>query len=98
AVAEITGFWKNYDSLRWVDDVLVLRLKNRPTADEVARLNEQFSSVVASGSIELVDALPEEVSDNDRVDLPRLAMKLGQREVGGLYRLIGAINALSSAD
>ncbi|WP_300264747.1 TIGR00730 family Rossman fold protein [Microbacterium sp.] len=98
AVAEISVFWKNKDSLRWLYDVLVLRLKNRPTADEVAQLNKQFTSVIAAGRIELVDALPQEVSDNDRVELPRLALQLGQREVGGLYLLIDAINALPSAD
>ncbi|MGO2744982.1 TIGR00730 family Rossman fold protein [Microbacterium sp.] len=97
AVAEITEFWRNYDSLRWVDDVLVLRLKNRPTEAEVDRLNEEFSTIVAEGRIELIDALPTEVSDNDVVDLPRLALRLRQREVGGLYRLIDAINALDSA-
>ena len=97
AVAEITGFWHNYDSLRWVDDVLVLRLKNAPTDAELERLNEEFSSMVVDGRIERVDALPAEVADKDVVDLPRLALRLRQREVGGLYRLIGALNALTSA-
>jgi uncharacterized protein (TIGR00730 family) len=97
AVAEVTGFWRNYDSLRWVDDVLILRLKHRPTDAEIDALNEQFASIVATGRIERVDAQPVEVSDHDRVDLPRIALHLGQREVGGLYRLIDAINALGSA-
>lgn len=97
AVAEVTRFWHNYDSLRWVDDMLVLRLKNRPTAAEVASLNHEFGAVLAEGRIELVDALPVEVADNDVVELPRLALRLNQRKVGGLYRLIGAINALESA-
>ncbi|WP_194422221.1 TIGR00730 family Rossman fold protein [Microbacterium abyssi] len=97
AVAEITGFWINYDSLRWVDDVLILRLKHRPTEVEVEHLNEEFASIIAEGRIELVAAQPVELADNDRVDLPRLGLRLGQREVGGLYRLIDAINALDSA-
>lgn len=97
AVAEITGFWCNYDSLRWVDDVLVLRLKHTPTDDEIERLNDEFGDIVAEGRIDRVDALPVERSDNDVVDLPRLALRLRQREVGGLYRLIDAINALDSA-
>ena len=97
AVAEITGFWRNYDSLRWVDDLLVLRLKHTPTAEEIAALNTEFASVMASGGIETTAALPAERADRDRVDLPRLKLRLGRREVGGLYRLIGAINALDSA-
>lgn len=97
AVAEITGFWRNYDSLRWVDDVLVLRLKHEPTHTEIAALNAEFASVLASGQLELTAALPVEVADRDRVDLPRLALRLRRREVGSLYRLIEAINLLGSA-
>lgn len=97
AVSEITGFWKNYDSLRWVGDLLVLRLRNRPTADEVERLNDEFAPILAAGRIELIDPRPVEISDDDAVDLPRLGLHLRQREVGGLYRLIGAVNAFESA-
>ncbi|MGM7666153.1 TIGR00730 family Rossman fold protein [Microbacterium sp. A93] len=97
AVAEITGFWRNYDSLRWVDDVLVLRLKHTPTGAEVESLNDEFAPFLAEGRIEYAGALPVEIADNDRVDLPRLSLRLRQREVGGLYRLIDAINALGSA-
>ena len=97
AVDEITGFWRNYDSLRWVDDVLVLRLRHLPTEAEIAGLNDEFGDLVVDGRIERADPLPVEVADRDRTDLPRLALRLGQREVGGLYRLIDAVNALASA-
>ncbi|MFB7250391.1 TIGR00730 family Rossman fold protein [Microbacterium sp. NPDC056234] len=97
AVARITGFWRNYDSLRWVDDVLVLRVKTAPTDAELEALNTEFAPFVASGLIERTDPLPVEVSDRDRVELPRVALRLRQREVGGLYRLIDALNALESA-
>jgi len=97
AVAEITGFWRNYDSLRWVDDVLVLRLKNTPTDAEIDGLNAEFAPLLVEGRIELIGAHAIEQADNDRVELPRLALRLRQREVGGLYRLIDAINALGSA-
>ena len=97
AVTRITGFWRNYDSLRWVDDLLVLRLKNAPTDAEIEALNDEFAPFVASGVIERADPLPVEVNDRDRVELPRVALRLRQREVGGLYRLIDALNALASA-
>ena len=35
AMAEITGFWRNYDSMRWVGGRLVLRLKAAPTDAEI---------------------------------------------------------------
>lgn len=97
AVDEIAGFWRNYDSLRWVDDVLVLRLRHQPTDAEIEALNAEFGDLVTEGRIESAGPLAVEVADRDRVELPRLALRLGQREVGGLYRLIDAINALASA-
>lgn len=97
ARAQITGFWRNYDSLRWVGDTLVLRLRATPTDDEIAELNERFATMLASGKIERTAALQPEVADDDLVDLPRVMLDLDQHQVGNLFRLIGAINALPSA-
>lgn len=97
ARAEITGFWRNYDSLRWFGDTLVLRVRTEPTDDEIADLNERFSAMLESGRIERTAARSPEIADEDAVDLPRLALRLDQRRVGDLFRLIGAVNALPSA-
>ncbi|WP_217183580.1 TIGR00730 family Rossman fold protein [Streptomyces sp. AC495_CC817] len=97
ATAEITGFWRNYDSLRWVGDTLVLRLRSAPTDAEIDGLNERFASMLASGRIERAEPRQVEVSDRDRVELPRLALHLDQWRVGELFRLIRAINDLPSA-
>ena len=96
AVAEITGFWRNYDSLRWVGDRLVLRLREPVTDAQLADLNARFGGFCASGAIERTEPLAPERADHDRVDLPRLMLRLDQRSVGSLYRLIGAINALAA--
>jgi len=97
ARAEITGFWRNYDSLRWVGDALVLRLRAEPSDEEIAELNESFGAMLSSGAIERTAPLSPEVADDDRLELPRLVLHLDQRQVGNLFRLIGAINALPSA-
>lgn len=97
AAAEIAGFWRNYDSLRWVGDSLVLRLRAAPTDEEVRQLNEQFAGMLASGLIERATPRQPEVADDDVLHLPRLALHLDQRQVGNLFRLIGAINSLGSA-
>lgn len=97
AAAEITGFWRNYDSLRWVGDRLVLRLRAEPTDAEVARLNEQFGSLLTSGRIERSSALPAEADDEARAGMPRLVLRLAPVQVGSLHRLIRAVNALGSA-
>ncbi len=97
ATARITGFWRNYDSLRWVGDTLVLRLRAAPTDAELDDLNRRFGSLLASGRIDRTAPRQPEVADRDLLDLPRLALHLDQRRVGELFRLIDAINALGSA-
>ncbi|MBY6060809.1 TIGR00730 family Rossman fold protein [Microbacterium esteraromaticum] len=97
AVANITGFWRNYDSLRWVGDRLVLRLVHPPTDAEVADLNDRFGDLCEHGRIERIEALEVERVDDDVIELPRLALHLEQRRVGSLFRLIRAINDLPSA-
>lgn len=97
ATEEITGFWRNYDSLRWVGPRLVLWLRAEPTPDEIDTLNEQFGFLLAAGRIETRGALAREIEDDDRVDLPRLVLQMNQRQVGSLFRLIRAVNALGSA-
>lgn len=97
ARAEITGFWRNYHSLRWIGDRLVLRLRHAPTDDEIEGLNQQFAALVSEGRIERVEPAAPEVADGDALDLPRIALHLGQREVGNLFQLIRGVNALPSA-
>ncbi|WP_426324535.1 TIGR00730 family Rossman fold protein [Microbacterium sp. E-13] len=97
AVDELTGFYRNYDSLRWVGKRLVLRLKAEPTDAEIAALNARFGDLVSEGGIELRGPLTVEREDDDRLELPRLVLRLNQFRVGQLYRLIAAINELESA-
>lgn len=97
AAEHITRFWSNFDSLRWAGDRLVLRLRREPTDDEIVDLNDRFGDLCASGGIARSEPLAPERAGDDRLDLPRLLLRLDQRRVGSLYRLIGAINALPSA-
>ncbi|MCD2496769.1 MULTISPECIES: TIGR00730 family Rossman fold protein [Microbacterium] len=97
AEAEITGFWRNYDSLRWIDELLVLRIRATPTPQELESLNERFGHLLVSGRIESMSALPVEIADQDVPELPRLTMILNPFKVGHLFHLIRAINELDSA-
>ena len=94
---EITGFWRNYDSLRWIGDELVLRLRVAPTDAEIDDLNDRFAPMLDSGRIRRTEPRQPEIADGDLLELPRLALHLEQRQVGNLFRLIGAINQLPSA-
>jgi len=97
AAQEITGFWRNYDSLRWVGDRLVIRLLAEPTDDEIASLNERFSHLLADGRIERSGPRRPEIEDDDRLDLPRIVMRFDQFQVGRLFQVIRAVNEFSSA-
>lgn len=97
AVDEITGFYRNYDSLRWVGKRLVIRLQHAPTPAELDELSERFGDLLAEGRIEATAPLTAEQEDDDRLGLPRITLRLDQFRVGRLHRLIRALNALPSA-
>jgi len=95
AADEITRFYANYHSQRYVDGRLVLRLLHAPTAEQLAQVNELFSDIVVSGSIESVAATPAEAEDGDQPDLPRLMLHFDRRSLGRLRTLIDHLNTLA---
>ncbi len=97
AAQEIVGFWRNYDSLRWSGEQLVLRLRNEPSDEEIESLNVRFAGLLESGRIERSSPLEAELRDKDRLELPRLVLVPHHRAAGELYRLIRALNELPSA-
>ncbi|MDP9006371.1 MAG: TIGR00730 family Rossman fold protein [Actinomycetota bacterium] len=96
AVAEIRGFYRNYHSLRYVGDRLVIRLRAAPTASELEMLSDAFADVV-DGRIDRSGPFPPEISSDDHVDLPRVAMRFDRHGFARLRSLIDALNALPSA-
>ncbi|MBW8826753.1 MAG: LOG family protein [Acidobacteria bacterium] len=96
-IAEIEGFYRNYDSIRFVGDRLVIRLRAKPTDSELDQLNQGFGDLLAGGRIERTRPLPPEVATDDRLDLPRIALRFDLRSHGRLRQLINALNALPSA-
>lgn len=97
AVTEITGFWRNYESLRWVDEQLVLRLKHAPADAELEELNERFAGLLATGRIERGEPFPVEIADGDALESARLVLSPRHRASGELHRVIRALNELPSA-
>jgi uncharacterized protein (TIGR00730 family) len=97
AAAEILGFYRNYHSLRWVGDTLVIRLESTPTAEEVAQLSVRFADVVHR-PIRILDApLPAERRSEDFPELARLALRFDRVSYARLRELIDALNTLPSA-
>ncbi len=97
AVTEIERFYRNFHSLRYVGDRLVLRLRGESTDEENAALAEEFADICVSGGIDRARPFPPEVSGDDHVDLPRLALRFDRRKMGRLRQLIDRCNELGSA-
>lgn len=94
AAEEITRFYANYHSQRYVDGRLVLRLLHPPTEGQVAELNDFFPDILVTGRIEAIAATPAEAEEGDYPDLPRLRLHFDRRNLGRLRALIDHLNAL----
>lgn len=95
AVNHIKRFYRNYHSSRYVKDDLVIRIKHRLQEGDIARLNEEFSSLVASG--EIVQRGPYDIEE-DMLDLPRIVFHHTRYHIGLVRRLIDRINEFTPAD
>ena len=93
ATAEILGFYRNYQSCRWVGDLLVLRMLTAPTKAQLAELNREFADIVAHGSMRTSKPLAPERSDRDQLDFERLVFRFDKLHYGRLRQLINALNA-----
>jgi uncharacterized protein (TIGR00730 family) len=97
AVDEITGFYRVYQSARWVGEQLVVRIARPLSEAALARLNNDFADVLRRGAIVQGTALPQEKNEPDIYDLPRLIFTPWRRSFGRLRQLIDEVNALGSS-
>ena len=97
ACAAIVGFYRNFNSIRWVGDRLVIRLEAPPTDAELDDLNRRFADICVSGRIERADPLPAEVANDDRLDKARIVLAFDIFKQARLRALIDAVNDLPSA-
>lgn len=92
AAQHIMHFYSNYHSMRYVNDTLVLRITHKLTKESVEELNDEFGEILASGRIVQQSALPEESSEPELANLPRLVMHFNRRNFGKLRLLIDRVN------
>ena len=94
AVAEITGFYRRYHSMRYVGPLLVLRLLSPLPPDALEKLNDTYASILTEGRIEQHPGPVEgEGEDAEYPDLPRLSLAFKRKNVGTLRLLVNDINA-----
>lgn len=92
AVNEITQFYANYDSIRFVDGILYIRLQRAVPSEQFAELAERFAYLASDGLLQQSSATPAEVTDNDLPDLPRVSLKYASKGFADLRALINALN------
>jgi uncharacterized protein (TIGR00730 family) len=98
AVDELVTFVRNFHSIRFVADQLVIRLRHGPTDAELAELTTEFTDVALSGTIERTAPLPEEVAGDDNLELARLVVRYDTSRAGRLRALLDRLNRLPSLD
>jgi uncharacterized protein (TIGR00730 family) len=94
AVKMITRFYRNFQSSRFVKELFVIRLKHAPSESALEALNQDFGDIVLGPPIQRIDPTPDEVADEDHLELPRIAFGFNRRDYGRLRQLIDVLNSL----
>jgi uncharacterized protein (TIGR00730 family) len=92
AVKEILRFYRNYQSQRWVNGKLVLRLLRLPPPEALEKLALAFADVLRTPALTPVEASPPEVADNDALGCVRLSLDFNQTNFGRLRQLLDELN------
>jgi uncharacterized protein (TIGR00730 family) len=90
AAEEILTFYKNYQSMRYVKDELILRVQKPVSPELLQNLNKDFKNICVKGTIHETAALPEET---DHRELPRIAFMFNRTSFGHLRQLIDRLNS-----
>ena len=94
AVNIITRFYRNFQSSRFVRDLIVIRLKHAPSAHDIAAMNKDFADIISGAKIKAVEPYAEERADGEALDLSRIAFGFNRRDYGRLRELIDLLNRL----
>ncbi|MBI3251755.1 MAG: TIGR00730 family Rossman fold protein [Candidatus Omnitrophica bacterium] len=91
-VAEITGFYRNYESSRFLKDRYLVRLR-RPLPDGVlSKMNRDFKDILSEGSFERLTDLAGE--DNKDPGLGRIVFSFDRSGYSRLRQLIDYLNSV----
>jgi len=90
AVRELLRFYANYESSRYVRELLVIRVRRAPDERQLAQLNVDFKDLLTEGRITTGAELPEEQGES--AGLPRVLLHFHRRDFGRLRQLIDRLN------
>lgn len=93
AADEVLGFYRNYDSIRYVGHLAVMRMKQAPTDAQLAALNERFGHLCTNGKISRAAPFEPERKENDKLELARIAFTFATHSYGNMRDLINTVNS-----
>lgn len=93
AVAEVTGFYRNYHSIRFVGDVMVIRMQRAVPDEAMDGLNARHGHLSSDGAIRAVETTAAEVKDDDNIGLARIGLRYSAKGFADLRPLIDEINS-----
>lgn len=99
AVEHVCRFYRNFHSVRYHRDELILRLQRAPDAGMMQRIASEFADLVAPGGspFRVSAALPVEADEAALSALPRLVFGFNRRDHGRLRVLIDLLNTADGA-
>ena len=92
AVEEVTGFYRNYQSSRYLRDKYLIRLKKPLTKSALGKINTDFKDILTSGAFAPMDeGLTDDLTDTS---LYRLVFHFDKTSNARLRQLIDHLNTL----
>jgi uncharacterized protein (TIGR00730 family) len=93
AIKVIEDFYRTYNSLRFVNSHLILRLSKQLTTEQIKCLEEEFPEIRVPGTRIIPCApMPEEHDEPDLLNLHRISLRFDHRHYGLLLAFIRRIN------
>lgn len=92
AVSEITHFYNNYQSLRFVNDRMYLRTLRAIPSSDFSELTVKYGHLSHDGVLLQSGPTEAEIRDNDAVHLNRISLDYSPKGFADLRPLIDAIN------
>lgn len=98
ALQIINTFYSTYHSMRFIENLLVIRLQKTLSDEQIATLTEEFPGLIKNGDqIRRCKAFPEEADEPDIIQLPRISLLFDHHHYGLLMAFINRINSFWQA-
>lgn len=92
----LTDFYRRYHSMRYVREVLVLRVKSMLGDEALTELNDKYHPILTEGRIEQSPG-PIEGEAGELPELPRIVLHFNRKNFGTLRQMVNDINKFDHA-